>query len=316
MEQVQCAFVPREERFDRITRTVQRLLNVPIALISIVEEDVQWFRSVQGLPLEQTSRDVAFCGHVVVEGSILLVPDTHRDPRFRDNPLVTGEPYIRAYLGVPLSIAPGIRAGTLCAMSDREHSFRQPDIEALQDLAAMAEAELTLDAMSNTQKRLLTRLSKLERRASLDAITGCWNVRGFRDLVAMAVSEAVASGTDLALCNIRIKNFAQLALSPSAPRSEAIRQVLAQVLRQRLPRDGALAVLGPVEFCALVPGETALAVEDALARLTYPQAEIDVPGLQVKLQLELAFGLAFLRDHAGPTPATSIWASALAALKD
>ena len=139
MEGIQCAFVPREERFDRITRTVQRLLNVPIALITIVEEDVQWFRSMQGLAIEQTPRDISFCGHTIASGKVLLVPDTRRDPRFRDNPLVTQHPFIRAYLGVPLSIAPGVLAGTLCALSDREHSFRHQDVLGLQDLAAMAE---------------------------------------------------------------------------------------------------------------------------------------------------------------------------------
>jgi GGDEF domain-containing protein len=316
MEQAQCAFVPREERFDRITRTARRLLNVPIALISIVEEDVQWFRSVQGLELDQTSRDISFCGHAVAADKMLLVPDTHRDPRFRDNPLVTGAPFIRSYLGIPLSIAPGVRAGTLCVLSDREHSFRHPDVVGLQDLAAMAEAELRLTAMSNVQKRLLSRLSQLERRASLDAVTGCWNVRGFRELVALAVSDTRQNGTALALCCVRVKNFAGLARAPHASRSEAIRQVLAQVLRQRLPDNGALAVLGPSDFCALLPGASPLAVEESLARLTFPKAEIDLPGLQLSMDLELAFGMAFASDHPGPAGSTDLWATALANLKD
>lgn len=315
MEQVQCAFVPREERFDRITRTARRLLNVPIALISIVEEDVQWFRSVQGLEIDRTSRDISFCGHAVAENRMLLVPDTHRDPRFRDNPLVTDAPFIRSYLGIPLSIAPGIRAGTLCALSDREHSFRHQDVLGLQDLAAMAEAELRLSALSNVQKKLLTRLSQLERRASLDALTGCWNVRGFRELVALAVSDAVETDTALALCCIRVKNFADLARAPHPGQAGAIRQVLAQVLRQRLPENGALAVLGPSDFCALVPGSSALAVEDALARLTFPRADIDLPGLQLAIELELGFGLAFLHDQKEPSP-TELWATALANLKE
>jgi GAF domain-containing protein len=194
----QCAYMPREERFDRITRTVKRLLGVPIALISIVEEDVQWFRSVQGLAIDQTSRDISFCGHAIASDKVLHVPDTHRDARFKDNPLVTGEPFIRAYLGVPLSLAPGVRAGTLCALSDRPHSYRRADVEGLQDLAAMAESELRLSAMANVQKRLLTRLTKLERQASLDPLTGCWNVRGFRQLVGMAVAETEDKKSSLA----------------------------------------------------------------------------------------------------------------------
>lgn len=316
LEAAQCAFVPREERFDRITRTVRRLLKVPIALISIVEEDVQWFRSVQGLTIDQTDRDVSFCGHAIAAGKLLLVPDTHRDPRFRDNPLVTGEPFIRSYLGVPLQLAPGVRAGTLCALSPREHSFRHADVEALIDLAAMAEAELRATAMANVQKRLMLKLSRLERQASLDAVTGCWNVRGFRELVGMAVAEAQASGSELALCAIRVRNFSSLARSRDVQQADAIRQVLAQVLRQRLPEGGALAVLGPSDFCALVPGTNALAVEESLARLTFPRADIKLPGLRVSIELELGFGLAFLAQGAGPAAATDLWASCLANLKD
>lgn len=316
LEGAQCAFVPREERFDRITRTVRRLLNVPIALISIVEEDVQWFRSVQGLTIDQTARDVSFCGHAIASGQLLLVPDTHRDPRFRDNPLVTGEPFIRAYLGVPLQIAPGVRAGTLCALSPREHSFRHADVEGLIDLAAMAEAELRASAMASVQKRLMLKLNRLERQASLDPVTGCWNVRGFRELIGMAVAEAQAAQSSLALCSIRVRNFAAQARSGDVQQADAIRQVLAQVLRQRLPEGGALAVLGPTDFCALVPGPSALAVEESLARLTFPRAEIKLPGLRVSIELELGFGLAFLDRPAGPAAATDLWASCLANLKD
>lgn len=314
MEQAQCAFVPREERFDRITRTARRLLRVPIALISIVEEDVQWFRSVQGLEVDHTSRDISFCAHAVAEGKVLLVPDARRDPRFRDNPVVTGAPFIRSYLGIPLSIAPGLRAGTLCALSDTEHSFRHHDVAGLQDLAAMAESELRLDAMTSLQKKLLSRLSRLERRANLDAVTGCWNVRGFRQLVGLAVTQAQDAGTALALCSIGVKNFAELARSPNANRTDAIRQMLAQVLRQRLPPDGALAMLGPSEFCALVPADSPLAVEEALSQLTYPKAEIDLPDLRVSMELKLSFGLAFAHEHTGPTAATELWATALANL--
>jgi GGDEF domain-containing protein len=316
MDAQMCAFVPREERFDRITRLARRLLGVPMALISIVEEDLQWFRSVQGLDVGQTGRDISFCGHAIAAGKVLHVPDTLRDPRFRDNPLVTASPHIRAYLGVPLSIAPGIRAGTLCALSDKEHSFRRPDVEGLQDLAAIAESELRLGAMANMQKRLLSQLSKFERQASLDAVTGCWNVRGFRQLVGMAVDEARDKGTTLALCCIRVRNFPQLAAGGHGRSSDAVRQVLAQVLRQRLPAQGALGVLGAGDFCALVPGATALDVESALGRLTYPRAEIELPGLQLQLELELSFALSLLQDHLGSSPATELWATVLANFKD
>lgn len=307
-----CSLVPREERFDRITRTVMRLLEVPIALISIVDEDIQWFRSVQGLDVAETPRDISFCGHAIVESKVLMVPDVSADPRFWDNPLVTGPPHIRSYIGVPLSLAPGVRVGTLCAIDTQTHAFQYRDIVALQDLAAMAEAELKLDAMSSVQKRLLIKLDKLERRARLDPLTGCWNVRGFRELVTMAVQDAQRDGSDLALCYVRVDNFDGLAGARAKPQVDAIQQVLAQVLRQRLPDGGALAGLGAGEFCGLIPGSTALAVEENLGRFTFPRAHVDIPGMRFDLELDLRFGLGFLRDMKSATPATEIWARALA----
>lgn len=315
MEQALCTYVPREDRFDRITRTAMRLLDVPIALISIVAEDVQWFRSVQGLPDEQTSRDLSFCGHVIVDGKVLAVPDARTDPRFWDNPLVTGEPFIRAYLGVPLRLAPGVRAGTLCTLDTRPRGFNYRDIEALQDLARMAESELRLDAMASAQKRLLLKLDQLERRARLDAQTGCWNVRGFRELVAMAVQDAQRDGSSLALCHARVANFDALTAARSPAHVEGLRRMVAQVLRQRLPDGGALAWLGRADFCALVPGPTPLVVEELLAHFTYPKVELDVPGLRLDMTLDLQFGLAFLHEVDPAAAATEIWASALANLK-
>ena len=81
LDAAMCAFVPREERFDRITRTVKRLLDVPLALISIVERDVQWFRSAQGLLEAETPRSISFCGHAIASKKPLVVPDATSDPR-------------------------------------------------------------------------------------------------------------------------------------------------------------------------------------------------------------------------------------------
>ncbi|MFO1243604.1 MAG: GAF domain-containing protein [Ramlibacter sp.] len=315
LDAAMCAFVPREERFDRITRTVKRLLDVPLALISIVERDVQWFRSAQGLLEAETPRSISFCGHAIASKKPLVVPDATSDPRFWDNPLVTSSPHIRAYLGIPLSIAPGVRVGTLCALDTRVREFTAEDVAGMEDLAAMAEAELRLDAMADAQKRLLATLNQMERRASLDPATGCWTVRGFRQLVSMAVDDAARAGTALALCYVRVNNFAALTANSSPAQMDLIRQLLAQVLRRRLPEAGALASLGQRDFCALVPGATPLEVEERLAEFTFPKARLDTPGLQLDLELELAFGLAFLHEATSASPATELWATALARLE-
>jgi len=322
MGEAMCAFVPREERFDRITRTVRRLLDVPIALVSIVERDVQWFRSAQGLDAVETPRNISFCGHAVASGKQLVVNDATLDPRFWDNPLVTGAPYIRAYLGVPLTVAPGIRAGTLCALDNQVRTFSQQDILGMQDLAAMVESELKLESMGSAQRRLLATVGQLERKSNLDAATGCWNAKGFRELLAMTVAdcrnpqrtEGDRGCSTLALCYVRVRNFGAVA-AQDRTQVDIVRQLVAQLLRRRLPEGGALGALGERDFCALVPGPTQLAIEESLAEFTYPKLTLDMPGIHMDAELDLSFSLAFLDDAKGPSPATELWAKALAGLK-
>lgn len=133
---------PREERFDRITRLASRLFNVPIALVSLVAGEEQWFKSSQGLEASSTSRDISFCGHAILEEAVLVVKNAMADQRFADNPLVTNLPGIRFYAGQPIHAPDGSRVGTLCLIDRTPREFSQADVEILRDLAALVDAEL------------------------------------------------------------------------------------------------------------------------------------------------------------------------------
>ena len=309
------SYVLREERFDRISRLAMRLLDVPMALISLLDGDMHWIRSVQGLSMSETPASLSFAGHVIKDKDALRVPDATVESRFMDNPLVKGPAHVRSCLGVTLHLSPGIAAGTLCVLDTRPRAFGRQDITALQDLGHLAEAEFRLDALSNVQKRLLVKLDLLERRARVDPQTGCWNVRGFRELVAMAVTDAARDGSALALCYVRVRNFDALAKEHDKGQVDVMRQLIAQVLRQRLPDSGALAALGGGDFCALIPAPTPLAIEDRLGEFTYPRVKLNGPGMRFDLDLHLGFGLAMLHEMPPGTSATEIWATALAKLE-
>ncbi|MBX9931805.1 MAG: diguanylate cyclase [Methylobacterium sp.] len=123
-------------------RTAKALFDVPIALISIVESDRQWFKAKCGISVDGTSRGVSFCTYAIMDDTPFIVEDATRDLRFCDNPLVTGPPGIRFYAGAPLIIGPGLRVGTLCIIDSVPRSFDEEQRHHLQDLALMVVAQL------------------------------------------------------------------------------------------------------------------------------------------------------------------------------
>jgi hypothetical protein len=141
LRSVQLLDTPPEERFDRFTRLAARVFDVPISLLTFVDEDRQWFKSRVGLPLPETSRNTSFCAHAILEDSPLVVPDALQDERFAMNPLVTGDPRIRFYAGVPLKIS-GQAVGTLCLVDTRPRSLSKGELDSLQDFGSLLEKEL------------------------------------------------------------------------------------------------------------------------------------------------------------------------------
>ena len=131
-----------EERFDRITRLAAAVFDVPIALVSLVDRDRQWFKSCYGISAKETSREASFCAHVVYNREMMLVTDALMDPRFADNPLVVNEPRVRFYAGCPLILADGSCVGTLCLVDTRARSLEGRDVGLLQDLRDLAVQEL------------------------------------------------------------------------------------------------------------------------------------------------------------------------------
>ncbi len=131
-----------EERFDRLTRLARNLIGVPIAVVSLVDTNRQWFKSCQGLDATETPRNISFCGHAILEDELFVVPDASLDPRFADNPLVAGAPHIRFYAGQPLKAGNGSRLGTLCVIDSKPHQLTQLERDSLCDLAKLVEIEL------------------------------------------------------------------------------------------------------------------------------------------------------------------------------
>jgi PAS domain S-box-containing protein len=139
---LQLLDTPREERFDRIARVAARLFGAPIAMVSLVDSDRLWAKSCVGLSGRDLPRDQGFCGHAILEDGPMVVRDLREDARFVANPLVTGTAKLRSYIGVPLRAPSGHKVGTLCVLDHEPRTVGPDELEALSDLAQLAESEL------------------------------------------------------------------------------------------------------------------------------------------------------------------------------
>jgi GAF domain-containing protein len=143
---------PTEERFDCLVRFVKQKLQMPIALISLVDTNRQWFKTCIGLPISETSRDASFCAYAILEEGILVIPDAAKDERFADNPLVTGPPFIRFYAGCPLREPQGHKIGTLCLIDRLPRQLDEQQLQRLMRIASIVEHQVYTTAALNPQR--------------------------------------------------------------------------------------------------------------------------------------------------------------------
>ncbi len=190
-----------QPQFDSLVRVGQRLFDVEICLISLVDAKRQWFLACVGLDAKETHRDISFCGHAILREEMFVVCDALQDARFHDNPLVVGPPFIRFYAGVPLRIPLGYNLGTLCIISPRPRlDFGSADVAILRDLGNLAisaiaarvlheecdqirgshEQHLTLSDVSNSPMALVSSDGKVtvcnpafNRYCGVDLAEGC-----------------------------------------------------------------------------------------------------------------------------------------------
>lgn len=133
-----------EEVFDDLTELAARICGAPVALISLVDEDRQWFKAKVGTTMTETARDISFCTHAITQPGLFIVSDASKDPRFRNSPLVTSDPKIRFYAGAPLVTTDGYALGTLCVIDKVPRKLRPSQEQALLILARHVVSQLEL----------------------------------------------------------------------------------------------------------------------------------------------------------------------------
>lgn len=163
---------PAEGPYDDITRLLAQLCQTPVALISFIETDRQWFKSEVGLGIRQTPRDISFCQHAILQTDVLIIPDAMADDRFRHNPLVVGPPHFRFYAGAPLINPDGHALGTLCVLDYQPRTLSENQVEALRTLARQVMTQLELRRLLAEKNQAFDDLKRMDeylRRAKGEA---------------------------------------------------------------------------------------------------------------------------------------------------
>lgn len=223
-----------EERFDRITRHISHLLNVPIALVSLVDTNRQWFKSSKGLGAKETSREISICGHAILQDDVLIIPDTLEDERFADNPLVTSEPFIRFYAGCPLKHANGSVLGTLCVIDSKPNQLSEIELNLLKDAAKVTELEM---------------VNKVPN--SLDPESGLSNLEGFFMLGRQSMQLCQAYNLNVSLTFLFVKGLLSLKVKSDHVNYQTCISIITRNFKQHLRSSDIMARYDDSSFVAL-----------------------------------------------------------------
>ncbi|MEM6590696.1 MAG: sensor domain-containing diguanylate cyclase [Cyanobacteria bacterium P01_H01_bin.119] len=261
---------PPEERFDRFTRIAKRLFNVPTVLVSLIDENRQWFKSCIGLELTESPRDTSFCGHTILGDHSLIVPDAIRDERFFDNPLVVAPPFIRFYAGHPLQLPNGLKLGTFCLIDNKTRGFSVRDIAALKDLAACIEREIVIFQL-----------------ATVDDLTGIINRRGFIRFAQERLNLCRRKKLHAALVFIDLNKFKSINDGFGHAEGDRVLIAFANLLQISLRESDIFARLGGDEFAVLLTDAT---VENAKSAMSNLQNSLRTQALLRKYSVTFSYG--------------------------
>lgn len=259
---------PQEATFDDLVRIAAAICDVPMAIVSLVDAERQWLKARIGVDVSETSRNDSFCAHAILDPeTVMVVPDAFDDPRFHENPLVVGAPYIRFYAGVPLLDPQGFPLGSFCVMDRRPRELDDDQNHALTALARQASRLIDLHRLGLElghhlserdwyEQQLQQYQTELERQNAdlteltrTDSLTGLPNRRAF----SQALDEVTEAGVPYAVAICDIDHFKTINDVHGHPEGDRVLCAVAAALRDQHAARGRVARFGGEEFVLLFP---------------------------------------------------------------
>jgi len=249
---------PPEERFDRVTRLAKSLFSVPIALVSLVDENRQWFKSCFGVDSSESGRDISFCGHTILQNDVFVIEDASKDERFYDNPFVTEPPNIRFYAGYPLTSHDGYNLGTLCIIDNKPRAFSAEDLAIFSDLGMLAQQEL-----------------QAVQLATLDDLTQISNRRGFYMLAKHALAMSKRLDYSATILFFDLNKFKIINDKFGHQEGDNVLRYFADCMLMSFRESDVLCRLSGDEFVVLLTNHEPEDVKSALKRFSMNVDEIN-----------------------------------------
>lgn len=296
LEEMDLLDTPAEHYLDTLVKLTQKLAQVDTVLISLIDQDRQWFKARIGLDASETPRNVSFCGYAILGEGTLLVPDATHDPRFVDNPLVLNAPYIRFYAGHPLRAGNGKAIGTLCMFDPRPRVLSEAQRTNFKDLATLAEGYLQLRSLIQNNRDLRLKMDREQRKAMLDPLTQLWNRGG---LIAFQDQErrlAEQSSLRLGAIYADLDHFKSINDNYGHASGDQVLCECARRLRAALRPDDLVVRQGGEEFVALIRVKDSEELERIAERVRQMIGSEPMQLSAGPLRVSLSIGCTLLTD--------------------
>ena len=290
---------PIEERFERITRIARRALGVPVAAITFLNEERQWFKSVVGWAVTELPNEQSFCPITLAAGRLTVFEDTHREAALSQHPLVTTGPQFRFYAGWPIMDENDELCGTFCVFDQKPRQFSESDKGALRDLAALVQREILSERMRNVHSSLTAKLGIARRESMMDPLTRLWNRRGASVMLKGALDYAAEHGSSVGIAILDLDNFKQINDTFGHQAGDEVLRKTALRLIQSMRSNDSVCRVGGDEFMLIMKDADSEIARATTERIREQVADTPIPTRNGEVTISTSVGYAVMNGDEG-----------------
>jgi diguanylate cyclase (GGDEF)-like protein len=281
---------PIEERFERITRLARRVLKVPVAAITFLNEDKQWFKSVAGWAVTELPNNQSFCPITLAAGQITIFEDTRQEPSLSQHPLVNTGPQFRFYAGHPIMDENEQLCGTFCVFDQQPRQFSAADEASLIDLAEIAQREIFSERLKSVHSSLMAKLGIARRESMMDPLTRLWNRRGAGVMIKAALEAASEHQSSVGIAVFDLDNFKQINDTYGHQVGDEVLRKTALRLIQSVRTDDSVCRIGGDEFLLIMKDSDSAVARAATQRMRQVVAEDPIKTRQGPITITTSVG--------------------------